>query len=114
MGNSLNVDVQSVTTVMGGPEKGGGTWFHEDVALEFARWLSIDFKLWCPYYGHLYDLLFYVYIIFDIYVKVYIYLIIIQTITIVFYPCYKQIWMIPNHISSFAVFCISSFNRINL
>lgn len=24
-----------------------GTWMHEDVALDFAQWLSIDFKLWC-------------------------------------------------------------------
>ncbi|WON94773.1 KilA-N domain-containing protein [Sphingobacterium sp. UGAL515B_05] len=24
-----------------------GTWMHEDVALEYAQWLSIDFKLWC-------------------------------------------------------------------
>lgn len=30
--------------------KGGtnpGTWFHEDVALEFARWLSPHFAIWC-------------------------------------------------------------------
>lgn len=30
--------------------KGGnnpGTWFHEDVALEFARWLSPSFAIWC-------------------------------------------------------------------
>ncbi len=24
-----------------------GTWLHEDVALDFAQWLSIDFRLWC-------------------------------------------------------------------
>jgi prophage antirepressor-like protein len=23
-----------------------GTWMHEDIALDFAQWLSIDFKLW--------------------------------------------------------------------
>ena len=31
-------------------KKGGtnpGTWFHEDVALEFARWLSPEFAIWC-------------------------------------------------------------------
>jgi hypothetical protein len=31
-------------------KKGGinpGTWFHEDVALEFARWLSPSFAIWC-------------------------------------------------------------------
>lgn len=25
----------------------GGTWMHEDVALEFARWLSPKFAIWC-------------------------------------------------------------------
>lgn len=24
-----------------------GTWLHEDVALDYAQWLSMDFKLWC-------------------------------------------------------------------
>lgn len=24
-----------------------GTWLHEDVALEFARWLSPSFAIWC-------------------------------------------------------------------
>lgn len=24
-----------------------GTWMHEDVALEFARWLSPEFAIWC-------------------------------------------------------------------
>ena len=24
-----------------------GTWMHEDIALDFAQWLSVDFKLWC-------------------------------------------------------------------
>ncbi len=30
--------------------KGGanpGTWFHEDVALEFSRWLSPQIAIWC-------------------------------------------------------------------
>ena len=31
----------------GSPENGGGTWMHEDVALEFARWLSPVFAIWC-------------------------------------------------------------------
>lgn len=25
----------------------GGTWMHEDLAMEFARWLSPDFSIWC-------------------------------------------------------------------
>lgn len=31
-------------------ERGGlnpGTWLHEDIALDFAQWLSVDFLLWC-------------------------------------------------------------------
>lgn len=24
-----------------------GTWMHEDIALEYARWLSPEFKIWC-------------------------------------------------------------------
>jgi hypothetical protein len=27
--------------------RGGGTWMHEDVAIEFARWLSLAFAIWC-------------------------------------------------------------------
>lgn len=40
-------DTSLVTTVMGSPLSGGGTWMHEDVALEFARWLSPSFAIWC-------------------------------------------------------------------
>lgn len=40
-------DFQAVITVMGSPENGGGTWMHEDVAIEFARWLSPHFAIWC-------------------------------------------------------------------
>lgn len=43
-GNSEN---QIVTTKVGTPQFGGGTWMHEDLALDFAQWLSVDFKLWC-------------------------------------------------------------------
>ena len=38
---------QLVTTRQGSPDNGGGTWMHEDLALDFAQWLSVDFKLWC-------------------------------------------------------------------
>ena len=34
-----------VRVVNGGSNS--GTWMHEDVALDFAQWLSIDFRLWC-------------------------------------------------------------------
>ena len=36
-----------VVTTSGGPGGGGGTWLHEDVAMEFARWLSPSFAIWC-------------------------------------------------------------------
>ena len=42
---SVATDSQLVVSKMGGDDR--GTWFHEDLALEFARWLSPKFKLWC-------------------------------------------------------------------
>ena len=37
-----------VRVIKGGNNKNAqGTWFHEDVALEFARWLSPQFAIWC-------------------------------------------------------------------
>lgn len=43
-----NVDFQPVITKRGGLNpKSGGTWLHEDAALEFARWLSPKFAIWC-------------------------------------------------------------------
>lgn len=41
------VDNQIVIKERGGLGGGGGTWLHEDVALDFAQWLSVDFRLWC-------------------------------------------------------------------
>lgn len=38
---------QLIVTKQGSAINGGGTWMNEDVALDFAQWLSIDFKLWC-------------------------------------------------------------------
>lgn len=38
---------EMVIVTKGSPENGGGTWMHEDVALEFARWLSPQFAIWC-------------------------------------------------------------------
>ena len=40
--NLASSDLQQVTY-----GDGGGTWFHEDVALEYARWLSPKFAIWC-------------------------------------------------------------------
>lgn len=37
-----------VVTIKGGNDHTEqGTWMHEDVALEFARWLSPQFAIWC-------------------------------------------------------------------
>ena len=43
-----NVEYQAVITKKGGlnPDE-GGTWLTEDAALEFARWLSPSFAIWC-------------------------------------------------------------------
>lgn len=45
---SGNADYQAVITRKGGlnPEE-GGTWLSEDAAIEFARWLSPKFAIWC-------------------------------------------------------------------
>lgn len=36
-----------VRVIRGGNPNNQGTWMHEDVALEFARWLSPEFAIWC-------------------------------------------------------------------
>lgn len=41
------VDNQIIITNKGGDNGGGSSWFHEDIALEFARWLSPKFRVWC-------------------------------------------------------------------
>ena len=38
---------QLVVKKTGMPVFGGGVWLHEDIAIDFAQWLSVDFKLWC-------------------------------------------------------------------
>lgn len=41
-----NVDNSILKVVKGGAGE-QGTWMCEDLALDFAQWLSVDFKLWC-------------------------------------------------------------------
>lgn len=36
-----------VKVVQGGTPELQGTWMHEDVAIEFARWLNPKFAIWC-------------------------------------------------------------------
>lgn len=44
-GKSRNGDNQLIITERGGID-GGGSWFHEDLALDYARWLSVKFRVW--------------------------------------------------------------------
>lgn len=49
--NTLSADTQIPVSALIQTVRGGnceqGTWMHEDVALEFARWLSPAFAIWC-------------------------------------------------------------------
>jgi phage antirepressor YoqD-like protein len=45
VGKSHFDESQLVTTIRGGLNP--STFLHEDIALDFAQWLSVDFKLWC-------------------------------------------------------------------
>jgi hypothetical protein len=38
---------QLVIVKGGSSENGGGTWLHPKLAVNFARWLSADFAVWC-------------------------------------------------------------------
>lgn len=40
-------DTALIQSQSGGVTGGGCTWMHEDVAMEFARWLSPAFAIWC-------------------------------------------------------------------
>lgn len=41
-------DITFVHTAKGNSQQfAQGTWMHEDVAMEFARWLSPEFAIWC-------------------------------------------------------------------
>ena len=42
-----NAENRVIRTIRGSSENGGGTWMHEDIALEFARWLCPAFAIWC-------------------------------------------------------------------
>lgn len=36
-----------VKTKAGSPDTGGGTWMHPKLGVVFARWLSVEFAVWC-------------------------------------------------------------------
>lgn len=43
----LAKDTGLIITRAGSPETGGGTWLHPKLAVAFARWLDVDFAVWC-------------------------------------------------------------------
>lgn len=47
--NGKNIDEAVKSEILVRTVRGvhGGTWMHEDVAIEFARWLSPEFSVWC-------------------------------------------------------------------
>jgi hypothetical protein len=38
---------QLVIVKSGSSDNGGGTWLHPKLAIDFARWLDVDFSVWC-------------------------------------------------------------------
>ena len=44
---SVTADFQAIVIRQGGDPNEQGTWLHEDAAIEFARWLSPKFAIWC-------------------------------------------------------------------
>lgn len=36
-----------ITTRPSDPSNGGGSWIHEKLILNLARWLDVDFEIWC-------------------------------------------------------------------
>ena len=43
----MGICISALIQVVKGGNSEQGTWLHEDVALEFARWLSPSFAIWC-------------------------------------------------------------------
>lgn len=41
-----NIVLTDLVKVVNGGNN-NGTWFHKDVAIEFARWLAPEFGIWC-------------------------------------------------------------------
>lgn len=39
--------IPHVKTSRARSDRGGGTWLHPRLAVKFARWLSVDFEIWC-------------------------------------------------------------------
>ncbi|NER58949.1 KilA-N domain-containing protein [Pseudomonas sp. MAFF212428] len=40
-------EIPYVKTSRARADRGGGTWLHPKLAVKFARWLDVDFEIWC-------------------------------------------------------------------
>lgn len=47
LSTDMQIPISALIQVVKGGNSEQGTWLHEDVALEFARWLSPSFAIWC-------------------------------------------------------------------
>lgn len=47
LSTDMQIPISALIQVVKGGNNNQGTWMHEDVALEFARWLSPSFAIWC-------------------------------------------------------------------
>lgn len=47
LSDDMQIPISALIQVVKGGSNEQGTWMHEDVALEFARWLSPAFAIWC-------------------------------------------------------------------
>jgi len=47
LSRSRNIGFADLVKVIKGGSGEQGTWMHEDLALEFSRWLSPSFSIWC-------------------------------------------------------------------
>jgi hypothetical protein len=45
--NRLTEQNQLVRVIQGGSSDEQGTWLHPKLAIDFARWLNVDFAIWC-------------------------------------------------------------------
>lgn len=47
LSSDMRIPISALIKVVRGGNAEQGTWLHEDIALEFARWLSPKFAIWC-------------------------------------------------------------------
>lgn len=47
LSTDMQIPISALIQVVKGGNNKQGTWIHEDVAMEFTRWLSPEFAIWC-------------------------------------------------------------------